>query len=252
MPSRRTLALAIAGPVLGLVIISAVIVRAYSPPIIITAPNTASPVQTYAPPAAAPVQRAAKDGSSITAYIDRDWLRNTSKETGIPIRALEAYAGAAVAKNKTDPACGISWNTLAAIGFVESKDGRYGGGSIAADGKITPGIYGVALDGRTTQHIPDSDDGKYDGDKKYDRAIGPMQMIPQTWKNWQTDANGDGKKDPQNMDDAVMAAANYLCRASPDMISVDGWKAGIRAYNSAPSYLVRVAKNALKYAAASS
>jgi len=75
-----------------------------------------------------------------------------------------------------------------------------------------------------------------------------MQMIPQTWRNWRTDASADGTRDPQNMNDAVMAAANYLCRASPDMVGVDGWKAGIAAYNSAPSYLVAVAERAIRYA----
>jgi membrane-bound lytic murein transglycosylase B len=191
---------------------------------------------------------AAPTSESIADLIDEAWLIETAERTGIPQRALAAYAGAAALKSQTMPTCGISWNTLAAIGYVESRHGSYRGSSIALDGTISPGIFGVALDGGSTEHIPDSDNGKFDKDKKYDRAVGPMQMIPQSWKNWRTDANADHKRDPQNMYDAVMAAANYLCRASPDMVGVAGWQAGIASYNSAPSYLHAVARAAIEYA----
>jgi membrane-bound lytic murein transglycosylase B len=207
-----------------------------------------APAVTYAPPAAPPVEAAVAASDSIADLVDPAWLASTSARTGIPERALAAYAGAAVWKSRQMPTCGVSWNTLAAIGYVESKHGSYGGATIRASGKVVPKIFGVALDGNATAHIPDSDDGRFDDDAKSDRAIGPMQMIPESWGNWRTDANDDGKRDPHNMFDAVMAAANYLCRASPDMVGVDGWKAGIAAYNSAPSYLVKVAEAGVEYA----
>lgn len=243
MPSRRTLALAGA---ITVVILVAVIALAVSPR---PAPFVAStPPPTYAPPATPPALAAKPTSASIADLVSGDWLVATSTRTGIPVRALAAYAGAAVAERKRAPSCGVSWNTLAAIGWVESKHGAYRGSTIEADGTISPPIYGIALDGTTSAHIADSDKGKFDGDKKYDRAIGPMQMIPQTWRNWRTDASADGKKDPQNIDDEVMAAADYLCRASPDMVGVSGWKRGIASYNSAPSYLIRVARAAIGYA----
>jgi membrane-bound lytic murein transglycosylase B len=76
-----------------------------------------------------------------------------------------------------------------------------------------------------------------------------MQLIPQAWRNWHVDAGGDGVEDPQNIDDAVTAAANYLCRASADMSRAEGWRAGIAAYNASGVYRQTVADAANRYAA---
>lgn len=147
------------------------------------------------------------------------------------------------------PTCGLSWTTLAAIGLVESDHGRHGGSTIGADGTVFPPIFGIALDGNAASHLPDSDGGTIDGDAEFDRAVGPMQLIPQTWRNWHADGNRDGVEDPQNIDDAVVATSNYLCRASGDMVSRDGWRAGVLAYNGSGEYAQSVANAANRYAA---
>ncbi|MDQ6744451.1 MAG: lytic murein transglycosylase [Actinomycetota bacterium] len=41
-------------------------------------------------------------------------------------------------------------------------------------------------------------------------AVGWMQFLPATWKQWGVDANGDGVADPYNPVDAIFAAARYL------------------------------------------
>lgn len=55
----------------------------------------------------------------------------------------------------------------------------------------------------------DTDRGSLDRDPTYDRAVGPMQFIPGTWRRVGVDANGDGVKDPQDIGDAATAAAVY-------------------------------------------
>ncbi len=45
----------------------------------------------------------------------------------------------------------------------------------------------------------------------YDRAVGPMQFLPGTWGRWGSDGDRDGVSDPQDVDDAALAAARYLC-----------------------------------------
>jgi membrane-bound lytic murein transglycosylase B len=170
-----------------------------------------------------------------------------AEAAGIPERALAAYAGAALAKHAERPDCALGWNTLAAIGWVESRHGSHGGASIAADGTVSPPIVGVALDGGSTALIADSDGGAFDGDAEFDRAIGPMQFIPGSWANWYVDASGDGVADPHNIDDAALAAANYLCRAVPTLGDEASWRAGIAAYNADGAYLDAVAAASQNY-----
>lgn len=212
-------------------------------------PDARPSAPAYAAPAAHP-PRAATPGPGAANTADAEWVRKAASATGIPERALAAYAGAALFKSTDRPGCGLGWNTLAGIGLVESDHGRYGGSSVDADGTVTPPIFGIALDGTSSAHIPDSDVGAIDGDAEYDRAVGPMQLIPVTWRNWHVDGNGDGVEDPHHIDDAVIAASNYLCRASPDMVDEDGWRTGLGSYNRSEEYAHAVADAANDYAAA--
>jgi len=202
---------------------------------------------SWGPPAQLPARAATPAVPGVSGLVDPTWLSDTAASTGIPARALAAYAGVALTKNDQMPGCGLGWNTLAAIGWAESRHGTHGGSIIGPDGTVTPAIIGIALDGASTEVITDSDNGAIDGDTEHDRAVGPMQLIPQTWANWHVDANGDGVEDPQNIDDATTAAANYLCRSSGDMTTEDGWRDGVSAYNSAPAYIAKVAQAATDY-----
>ncbi len=211
-------------------------------------PQDEQAAPSWAPPADPPVA-SATPGSGIATLADAGWVSETAAATGIPERALAAYAGAAIVKAAAMPECGISWNTIAGIGATESDHGRHGGSVAAADGTVSPPIYGVPLSGgEGVEHIPDSDGGAIDGDAEFDRAVGPFQLIPQTWRNWHTDGNGDGVEDPQNIDDAAMATVNYLCRVSTAIDTEAGWRAAVTGFNSPSSYLDTVAEYAVQYA----
>ena len=117
-----------------------------------------------------------------------------------------------------DPGCRLNWSLLAGIGRVESNHGRYGGAQIGQDGTVRPADLGPRLDGTGgVGVVRDTDHGRYDGDPLYDRAVGPMQFIPGTWRGYGADGNGDGVADPQNLDDAALAAARYLCAGGGDL-----------------------------------
>jgi len=178
---------------------------------------------------------------SISDRIDPAWLAAVSSGTGIPRTALAAYAGAASVLAEQSPGCHLGWNTLAAIGHIESDDGRYGGAVLSDNGYSSVPIIGPKLDGGAFAGIHDSDGGVWDGDTVWDHAVGPFQFLPQTWRIWGADGNGDGQADPNQMDDAALAAARYLCHAG-DLSSVDGWRRAVLSYNHSESYVDDVAR----------
>lgn len=237
------------GSVVGLTVIGALVLVLLAPIPVIAPAVTPPPAPTWAPPADPP-EPALDAGAGIQTRVDADWAEQAAAATGIPVRAVVAYAGAAMTKAEQMPECALSWTTLAAVGRIESDHGRHGGSALDANGTAVPGIFGVPLVGVGTADIPDSDGGAIDGDPVADRAVGPMQLIPQTWRNWHVDAGADGVEDPQNIDDAALAAANYLCRSSIAMDTEDGWRAAVSAYNSSESYLRNVAAAAVGYNAA--
>jgi len=156
----------------------------------------------------------------------------------IPQAALSAYQRAEAVINEADPACHLPWELIAAIGRVESDHGRFGGSSLDDDGVARPGIFGVALDGTDdTQRIVDTDAGQYDGDTRFDRAVGPMQFIPSTWSVVGVDGDADGTRDPQDVDDAALATAVYLCSGDDDLSGEQGQRASVYRYNHSNDYV---------------
>lgn len=168
---------------------------------------------------------------------------------GIPLAALRAYQRAAAAINRTDPGCRLPWQLLAAVGRAESNHGRYGGAVMTASGKATPPIIGIALDGRgPVALILDSEGGAWDADPVYDRAIGPMQFLPGTWRTNGRDGDKDGVKDPHDIDDAALAAAVYLCAGPGDLSTLEGQRAAVFRYNRSDAYVEFVVTKAAEYA----
>ncbi|MGZ8760231.1 MAG: lytic transglycosylase domain-containing protein [Aeromicrobium sp.] len=193
--------------------------------------------------------RAAAQPPGSDGQPDRSWVSSTSKATAIEKRALAAYAGAAMRVEKDNPECRLAWNTLAGIAAAESNHGAFGGAKIGKDGVSRPAIIGVPLDGSAGLHaIHDTDGGKLDGDKTWDRAVGPFQFIPATWNRWGIDADGDGEKNPQSIEDAALAAGRYPCHSGGDLGESRGWSDAVLTYNQSVAYAMKVARTATDYA----
>jgi membrane-bound lytic murein transglycosylase B len=110
----------------------------------------------------------------------------------------------------------------------------------------------MPLDGRPgVAFIADTDGGRFDGDTVFDRAVGPMQFIPSSWRSFGMDGNGDGVADPNNIDDAALAAGRYLCANGRDLSTGPGWRSAVLSYNNSDDYGRRVYAAADQYASAS-
>jgi hypothetical protein len=133
------------------------------------------------------------------------------------------------------PACHLEVAHLAAIGQVES--GSAGGRTIGPDHRVSPAIYGPLLDGGPFAVVPDSDGGRYDGDTGYDRAVGPLQFLPGTWVTAGRDGDADGVRDPQNVFDAALATAGYLCGDGRDLALDADLRSAVLSYNASEDYL---------------
>jgi membrane-bound lytic murein transglycosylase B len=196
---------------------------------------------TAAGPTAAPAQPAApvaktRQPSSLTG-----WASLVSAATGIPEPAAWAYGNAELALRATQPSCHLTWVTLAGIGRVESDHGQYGGAVLLPNGEESRPVIGIPLDGSAgVRSVPDTDHGALDGDPVYDHAVGPMQFLPSTWYGYASDALGNGHPDPENIDDAALAAGRYLCAAGRDLGTPTGWWSAVLSYNDSVQYAQKV------------
>jgi membrane-bound lytic murein transglycosylase B len=172
------------------------------------------------------------------------WAVGISAATGIPARAVQGYGYAEIMLQSETPGCHLDWNTLAGIGMVESDQGRYGGASLAADGTETKPVIGPPLDGSDgRRNLPAVDHGLLTGDPVHDRAVGPLQLLPETWTQY-----ADPGTNPQNIDAAAIAAGRYLCADGRNLDTPTGWWAAILAYNQSTSYANLVFHYANAYA----
>ena len=162
--------------------------------------------------------------------------------------ALDAYYSAELLMAEVDPNCGVQWWQLAGIGRVESIHGTHGRSKLKSNGVTTRRILGPPLDGEEFLAIPDSDGGKLDGDLEWDRAVGPMQFIPGSWRIFSADGDADGKKDPHNMYDATVAAARHLCNSVRDITSGGRFRRALLDYNRSGEYGATVQRFAVGYA----
>jgi Transglycosylase SLT domain len=156
---------------------------------------------------------------------------------------LSAYRNAERMMAAASPGCGVSWNLLAGIGRIESLHAN--GGATDSRGTAVQPIYGPALDGT----LPGNEvivQSRTANRVAYARAMGPMQFLPGTWSRYASDGDGDGKADVQNVFDASLAAARYLCSGGLNLRDPGQVMTAILRYNNSVAY----ARNVLGWAAA--
>lgn len=195
-------------------------------PLVLTpdnAPAAGLPAEEDGDDATEPATETPTEEATEAAQDLDSWARSLAG-LGIPERALVAYGRAELVSGATNSGCNLSWTTLAGIGATESNHGTTGGNRITSDGTTLRPIIGP----------------------EYDEQ-GPMQFLPSTWERWGADGNGDGVSDPHNIDDATVAAANYLCNGGRDLTDPADWYAAVHSYNPIDTYVQKVYDRADAY-----
>ncbi len=162
---------------------------------------------------------------------------------GIPPLVFSAYLAAEANAASIEPTCVVDWPIIAGIWKVESDHATLGDYTIQNDGIVTPPLFGTALDGSIagTATIPDTDGGLLDGDPVWDRAVGPAQFLPGSWRTMGQDGNRDGIADPHNVFDAALATVAHLCLATPgDYTTPEDLARAVGGYNNSADYVAVV------------
>ncbi|MEK6442059.1 lytic transglycosylase domain-containing protein [Pseudonocardia sp. T1-2H] len=166
---------------------------------------------------------------------------------GIAPMVQDAYLAAERTLAGAVPGCKLTWSLLAGIGRIES--GHAGGGEVDGAGRTLVPILGPQLSGSNGfATVSDTDGGSLDTDPAWDRAVGPMQFLPGTWRTYAADGNGDGTADPNNVFDAALTAGRFLCSGGRDLSTTDGVTAALLRYNASMEYVRDVLAAAAAYA----
>ena len=165
----------------------------------------------------------------------------------VPVVNIDAYQAAERSVAAQNPNCHMPWTLVAVIGRVESAHANNGKADGA--GELLAPIFGPILDGSLSGNnvIHDTDGGAMDGVSGYDRAVGPMQFLPETWNRYGADGNGDGVVDPQNLFDAALTTGKYLCDGGLDMRDLTQQNRAILRYNNSMAYVANVMAWELAY-----
>jgi membrane-bound lytic murein transglycosylase B len=151
---------------------------------------------------------------------------------GIPGVMLSAYQHVERTMAQTHPGCHLSWTTLGGIGKIES--GHASGGRVDAVGNTIGSILGPQLNGSPGMAaIADTDQGMLDADPGWDRAVGPMQFIPASWRSY-------GAGNPNNIYDSALAAGRYLCAGGTDLSDPAQQAVALFRYNHSVTYVSNV------------
>ena len=157
---------------------------------------------------------------------------------------LQAYQMAVERVPALAPDCeGLRWQILAGIAEIESNNAA--GRSISEKGDVTPPIIGPSLNGSgaggNTTAIRDTDQGVWDHDTRFDAAVGVLQFIPSSWRQYGQDGNGDKLRDPHNVFDNALGSAMHLCgNGAKDLADPATLRQALYGYNHSWSYVDKV------------
>src|SRR5262249_14773565 len=120
-------------------------------------------------------------------------------------------------------------------------------GALDARGTAVRPILGPVLDGTLPGNAIIVQGRSPTGGVTFARTLGPMQFLPGTWSRYAPAGDGgEGQADGQNIVDAALAAARYLCSGGLNLRDPAHVMSAVLRYNHSIPY----ARNVVGWAAA--
>ncbi|KQZ75436.1 hypothetical protein ASD66_03510 [Nocardioides sp. Root151] len=196
----------------------------------------------------AALEAARVDGAEVqaNAHVRREAVGGPTSYPGsiakAPEVAVAAYQRASAVMNAAS-SCQLDWLTLAAIGRVESNHSR--GAQLehrlTKVGVARPAIVGHVLNGRRgLGSFADTDAGTLDRNQRWDAPVGALALMPSTWSTVAVDADGDQRRNPQDIDDAALGAAVFLCADGRKLRQPAQLRRALATYHRAPRFVSTV------------
>ncbi len=169
-------------------------------------------------PEVAPMAVTPAVGSTLGRY--RDYKQSAADLSDDELVAFQRTEGIMVT---AAPDCHLSWALVAAVARVDT--------SVIAD----------------HDRPADTDAGQYDDDPRTDRPVGPLHLMPATWTLVAVDGDDDGLRDPEDLDDASLAAAVVLCGDGRDLDRQRSLRRALKAFHPSHRYAAIVTHLAQHY-----
>ncbi len=168
------------------------------------------------------------------------WHAGADRIDDIPDAALAAYQRSAAVMAEAAPDSRLRWTLLAAVGRVLTDHGQRGDHRVDDRGNVRPGIVGKPLLARGGHRVGDTEAGLLDEDRRFDRPVGPMLLSPADWSVVGVDGDSNGKRNPQDVDDASLALAVLLCAPGVDLRTPEGKRAALPRIDDTPDFVQAV------------
>lgn len=146
----------------------------------------------------------------------------------LPGAAYSAYLRASSAVRTSDPDCDVPAALLVGIGRIMGNHGRSASSILS-----TAGVSSSPMQGLIGSAVPDTDGGIIDGTSTADLRVGPLQLLPAQWIEF--DPQEEIASSPNWIFSSAIVASRVLCSTGNDLSKDDGIRRALNLFTANPS-----------------
>lgn len=146
----------------------------------------------------------------------------------LPGAAYSAYLRASSAVHSSDPDCDVPAALLVGIGRIMGNHGRSSSSTLSI-----AGVSSSPLQGLIGSAVSDQDGGAIDGLTTADLRVGPLQILPSQWIEF--DPQDQIASSPNWIYSSAIVAARVLCSSESDLSKDDGLRRALNLFTANPS-----------------